>query len=108
VSLNEWILALHVLSAFALVAAIVLFWILVVAVRRTDLAFPPPSRGGTVGMSGSLRAGTLGGAVSDEHRRCLAADENRLALMADRKDVHIRRVARRVAGSRKPDDGRQR
>jgi hypothetical protein len=37
VSLNDWILALHVLSAFALVAGIVLFWVLVVAVRRTDL-----------------------------------------------------------------------
>jgi uncharacterized membrane protein len=36
VSLDDWILALHVLSAFAYVAGIVLFWILVVAVRRTD------------------------------------------------------------------------
>jgi uncharacterized membrane protein len=32
-SLDEWILALHVLSAFAYVAGIVLFWVLVVAVR---------------------------------------------------------------------------
>jgi hypothetical protein len=37
VSLSDWILALHVLSAFALVSGIVLFWVLVVAVRRTDL-----------------------------------------------------------------------
>jgi hypothetical protein len=36
VSLDDWILALHVLSAFALVAALVVFWVLVVAVRRTD------------------------------------------------------------------------
>jgi uncharacterized membrane protein len=36
VSLDQWILALHVLSAFALVAALVLFWVLIVAVRRTD------------------------------------------------------------------------
>ena len=36
-SLSDWILALHVLSAFALVSGIVLFWILVVAVRRADL-----------------------------------------------------------------------
>jgi uncharacterized membrane protein len=36
VSLDDWILALHVLSAFAFVAGIVLFWILIVAVRRTD------------------------------------------------------------------------
>lgn len=35
-SLDDWILALHVLSAFAYVAGVVLFWVLVVAVRRTD------------------------------------------------------------------------
>ena len=34
---DDWILSLHVLSAFALVAALVLFWVLIVAVRRTDL-----------------------------------------------------------------------
>ena len=33
---DSWILALHVLSAFAYVAGMVLFWVLVVAVRRTD------------------------------------------------------------------------
>jgi len=37
VTLDDWILALHVLSAFAYVGGIVLFWILVVAVRRVDL-----------------------------------------------------------------------
>jgi len=36
VSLDEWILALHVLSAFAYVAGMIVFWVLVVAVRRTD------------------------------------------------------------------------
>jgi hypothetical protein len=36
VSFDDWILALHVLSAFAYVAGIVLFWVLVVAVRKTD------------------------------------------------------------------------
>jgi uncharacterized membrane protein len=36
VSFDEWILALHVLSAFAFVAGIVLFWVLIVAVRQTD------------------------------------------------------------------------
>lgn len=35
-SVDDWILSLHILSAFAYVAAIVLFWMLVVAVRRTD------------------------------------------------------------------------
>jgi len=34
VSFDEWILALHVLSAFAYVAGLVLFWVLIVAVRR--------------------------------------------------------------------------
>jgi hypothetical protein len=38
VSLNDWILALHELSAFALVGSMVLFWILVVASRSlTDV-----------------------------------------------------------------------
>jgi uncharacterized membrane protein len=36
VSLDQWVLALHVLSAFAFVAGVVLFWVLIVAVRKTD------------------------------------------------------------------------
>jgi uncharacterized membrane protein len=36
VSFDAWLLALHVLTAFAYVAGIVLFWILVVAVRKID------------------------------------------------------------------------
>jgi uncharacterized membrane protein len=36
VSFDDWMLALHVLSAFSLVAGIVLFWVLVVSVRRAD------------------------------------------------------------------------
>jgi uncharacterized membrane protein len=36
VSFDDWMLALHVLSAFAWVAGMVLFWVLIVAVRRTD------------------------------------------------------------------------
>ena len=48
-SVDAWILGLHVLSAFALVAGIVLFWVLIVAVRRADtpaktLAMGPLSR----------------------------------------------------------------
>ena len=35
-SFDGWMLALHVLSAFAYVAGIVLFWILIVAVRKID------------------------------------------------------------------------
>jgi hypothetical protein len=36
VSFDEWMLALHVLSAFALVTGVIFFWVLIVAVRRTD------------------------------------------------------------------------
>ena len=36
VSFVQWALAFHVLSAFAYMAAIVLFWVLIVAVRRID------------------------------------------------------------------------
>ena len=37
-SFDDWILALHALSAFALVAAMVLFWILIVVMRNVDTA----------------------------------------------------------------------
>jgi uncharacterized membrane protein len=37
VSFDDWMLAVHVLSAFSYVAGIVLFWVLVVAVRSADL-----------------------------------------------------------------------
>ncbi len=37
-SFDDWMLAFHVLSAFAWVAGIILFWVLIVAVRRTDTA----------------------------------------------------------------------
>jgi uncharacterized membrane protein len=36
VSFDDWMLALHVLSAFAFVAGMIVFWVLIVAVRRTD------------------------------------------------------------------------
>jgi uncharacterized membrane protein len=36
VSFDDWMLALHVLSAFAYVAGMILFWVLIVAVWRTD------------------------------------------------------------------------
>jgi uncharacterized membrane protein len=35
-SFVDWALAVHVLSAFAFVAGLVVFWVLIVAVRRTD------------------------------------------------------------------------
>jgi uncharacterized membrane protein len=34
---NDWLLAFHLLSAFALVAATTLFWVFIFTVRRTDL-----------------------------------------------------------------------
>jgi hypothetical protein len=37
VSFDDWILALHLVSAFAFVAGLVLFWVLIVAVRRIDV-----------------------------------------------------------------------
>jgi hypothetical protein len=36
VTFDDWILALHVLSAFAMVGAIVLFWILIVAIAAFE------------------------------------------------------------------------
>lgn len=37
VSFDDWVLAFHVLSAFAYVAGIVLFWVLIVALGRRPL-----------------------------------------------------------------------
>jgi hypothetical protein len=59
VSLDDWILALHVLSAFALVAALVLFWVLIVAVRRTDTP-EGTLRMGPLGRIGNVAAGVGG------------------------------------------------
>ena len=62
-SLDQWILALHVLSAFAYAAGIVLFWVLIVTVRRIDtpegtIRIAPAAKVGTasVGIGG---VGTL-------------------------------------------------
>jgi hypothetical protein len=52
VSFDDWILSLHVLSAFSLVAAFVVFWALIVAVRRTDLP-EVVTRMAPVGMIGN-------------------------------------------------------
>jgi len=52
VSFDDWILALHVLSAFALVGAMVLFWILIVAMRNLD------SVGDTIAFGRVMRVGT--------------------------------------------------
>ena len=52
-SLDDWILSLHVLSAFALVAGAVVFWVLVVEVRRTD------SPEGTIRMEPVVKVGNI-------------------------------------------------
>ena len=65
-SLDDWILALHVLSAISLVAGMVLFWVLIVAVRRIDtsdetLRLGPLARVGNaavgIGMGGTIILG---------------------------------------------------
>jgi uncharacterized membrane protein len=53
VSLDDWILALHVLSAFAYVAGMILFWVLIVAVRRAE------TPGATIEMAPVVRVGTI-------------------------------------------------
>ena len=50
-SLDDWILALHVLSAFAFVAGLILFWMLIVAVRKTD------TPDGTIRMAPIVKVG---------------------------------------------------
>jgi uncharacterized membrane protein len=57
VSFDEWMLALHVLSAFAYVGGIVLFWILIVAVRKVD------SPEGTIRMEPMVKVGNAAVAV---------------------------------------------
>jgi uncharacterized membrane protein len=57
VTFDQWILALHVLSAFAYVAGMIVFWVLIVAVRRTDTAE------GTIRMAPIVKVGTIGTGV---------------------------------------------
>ena len=61
--LNDWLLALHLLSAFSLVAAMIVFWVGVVVIRRTDLPeqvvaagrlFPVAGVAVTVGALGTI------------------------------------------------------
>ena len=51
-SFDDWVLALHVLSAFAYIAAIIVFWVLIVAVRRAD------TPGETIRMESIVKVGT--------------------------------------------------
>jgi hypothetical protein len=51
VSFDDWLVALHVLSAFAYIGGIVLFWVLIVAVRTTD------TPAGTIRMEPIVKVG---------------------------------------------------
>jgi len=53
VSFDDWMLALHVIAAFAYVAGIVLFWVLIVAVRKTD------TPEGTIRMEPIVKVGNV-------------------------------------------------
>jgi uncharacterized membrane protein len=66
VSFDDWMLALHVLSAVAILAGLVLFWVVILAARRTDTAegtlrFGPLTRIADVaigvGMGGTILLG---------------------------------------------------
>jgi hypothetical protein len=59
--LNDWLLALHLLSAFALVAALVLFTVAVVVIRRTDLPEQVASTGRLLPVGNvAVAVGSLG------------------------------------------------
>ncbi len=55
-SLDEWVLAFHVLSAFAFIAGLVLFWVLIVAGRNVDTP-EPILRMEPVGRVGNIAVG---------------------------------------------------
>jgi len=57
VSFDDWVLALHLLSAFAYVAGMVVFWVLIYAVRRTD------TPEGTIRMAPVVKIGMIGTGV---------------------------------------------
>jgi hypothetical protein len=52
VSFDDWLLVLHVLSAFAFVAGMIVFWVLIVAVRQTD------TPDGTIRMEPIVKVGS--------------------------------------------------
>lgn len=62
-SSTDWILALHVLSAFALVGALVLFWILIVAMRNVDTAAATLAYGRVTGVGDKVVAAGIAGTV---------------------------------------------
>jgi hypothetical protein len=62
--LNDWVLALHLLSAFSLVAAMIVFWIGIVAIRRTDLPEQVVAAGRLFPVAGvAVTVGSLGAII---------------------------------------------
>ena len=63
-SFDDWLLVFHVLSAFLYVAGVILFWVLVVAVRRTDTAEDTTRMGPAVKVGGAaVGIGSIGAIV---------------------------------------------
>ena len=62
-SLDDWILALHLLSAFALVGALVLFTILIVASRNLDLPGPTIAIGRVAVVGNGVVIAGIGGTI---------------------------------------------
>jgi len=77
-SLDDWILALHVLSAFAFVAGTVLFWVLIVAVRRTDSPEGTIRMGPVVAVGNTATGIGMGGTIVFGIWLAIALDEYRL------------------------------
>jgi hypothetical protein len=81
VSFDDWMLPLHVPSAFAYVSGIILIWVLIVAVRKTD------TPDGTTRMEPLVKVGKQeGGQVVKEPARSGSA--HRLRCRRDRYLLH--------------------
>lgn len=62
-SFDDWILALHVLSAFSLAAGITLFWVIIVAVRRVDTPEETLRMGPTASVAEAAVGAGAGGTI---------------------------------------------
>ena len=62
-SFDDWMLALHVLSAFALVAGIIFFWVLIVAVRGAHTPEATLSLGPLTRVAGAAIGIGMGGTI---------------------------------------------
>jgi uncharacterized membrane protein len=64
VSFDSWMLALHVISAFAFVAGMVFFWVLIVAVRRAETPESTLRMGGATKVAGAAVGLGMGGTIA--------------------------------------------